>query len=279
MINFNGNISNDTTILDAENRGIKYGDSLFETLRVVANKILFWEDHYFRLMESMRILRMEIPMNFTMEHLEEEILNTLKANELTNARVRLTIYRGNGGLYLPDSNDIEYIVTVNSLASPFYLLSEERFEVDLYKDFYVNKGLLSTLKTNNKIVNVLGSIYAKENDLDNCLLVNEDKSVIEALNGNIFLVKGNVIKTPPITDGCLKGILRKQLVEILEKTSDYELKEESISPFEIQKADEFFVTNVIRGIVPITKYRKKQFAATVARDLIAKLNMRIRLGA
>lgn len=279
MVNFNGNISEETTILNVENRGLKYGDSLFETLRIVGNKILFWEDHYFRLMESMRILRMEIPMNFTMEFLEEEVLNALKANELTNARVRFTIYRGNGGLYLPDTNEVEYVISANSLESPFYLLSDSTYEVDLYKDFYINKGLLSTLKTNNKIINVLGSIYAKENDLDNCLLVNEDKGVVEALNGNIFLVKGNTIKTPPITDGCLKGILRKQLIEVLEKTPNYELKEESISPFEIQKADEFFITNVIRGIVPITKYRKKQFETTVARDLIAKLNMKIRLGA
>jgi len=278
MVNFNGNLSKETTVINVENRGLKYGDSLFETLRVVANKILFWEDHYFRLMESMRILRMEIPMNFTMEFLEEEILKTIEANELTNARVRCTIYRGNGGLYLPTSNEVEYIISANELDSPFYLLPEATYEADLYKDFYINKGLLSTLKTNNKIINVLGSIYAKENDLDNCLLVNEDKSVVEALNGNIFLVKGNVIKTPPITDGCLKGILRMQLIEILEKLPDYELKEESISPFEIQKADEFFITNVINGIVPITKYRKKQFSNEVARNLLAKLNMRIRLG-
>jgi branched-chain amino acid aminotransferase len=278
MVNFNGNISEEITLLSVENRGLKYGDALFETLRVVGNKILFWEDHYFRLMESMRILRMEIPMNFTMEFLEEEILNTLKASQLTNARVRCTIFRGNGGLYLPSSNDVEYIITVNNLASPFYLLSDASYEVDLYKDFYINKGLLSTLKTNNKIINVLGSVYAKENGLDNCLLVNEDKNVVEALNGNIFLVKGNVIKTPPITDGCLKGILRKQLLEILEKTTDYELKEESISPFEIQKADEFFITNVIQGILPIIKYRKKQFKTEVARDLIGKLNLKIRIG-
>ncbi|WP_430409189.1 aminotransferase class IV [Kordia sp.] len=278
MVNFNGNLSENTTLITVENRGLKYGDSLFETLRIVANKILFWEDHYFRLMESMRILRMEIPMNFTMEFLEEEILKTIKANELTNARVRCTIFRGNGGLYLPTSNEVEYIISANELNSPFYLLSEATYEVDLYKDFYINKGLLSTLKTNNKIINVLGSVYAKENDLDNCLLVNEDKSVVEALNGNVFLVKGNTIKTPPITDGCLKGILRMQLIEILEKLPNYELKEESISPFEIQKADEFFITNVIQGIVPITKYRKKQFTTEVARDLLAKLNMRIRLG-
>lgn len=278
MVNFNGNLNEETTIIDVENRGLKYGDSLFETLRVVANKILFWEDHYFRLMESMRILRMEIPMNFTMEFIEGEILKTLKIKGLTNARVRCTVFRGNGGLYEPASNEIEYIISASELDAPFYLLSDAAYEVDLYKDFYINKGLLSTLKTNNKIINVLGSVYAKENDLDNCLLVNEDKSVVEALNGNIFLIKGNIIKTPPITDGCLKGILRMQLVEIIQKLPNYELKEESISPFEIQKADEFFITNVIKGIVPITKYRKKQFTTEIARDLLAKLNMRIRLG-
>lgn len=278
MVNFNGKLNENKTLISVENRGLKYGDALFETIRVIGNKILFWEDHYFRLMESMRIMRMEIPMNFTMEFLEEEILKTLKANELSNARVRCTVFRKDGGLYAPSTNDVEYLITANELSNPFYLLSEETYVADLYKDFYINKGLLSTLKTNNRLINVLGSIYAKENELDNCLLVNEEKSVVEALNGNIFLVKGNVIKTPPLSDGCLKGILRKQLIEVIEKVEEYTLIEESISPFEIQKADELFITNVIKGIVPVTKYRKKLFGNTVAKNIIAKLNLKIRIG-
>lgn len=278
MVNFNGNLRENTSLITVDNRGFKYGDALFETLRIVGGKALFWEDHYFRLMESMRILRMEIPMNFTMEFLEAEILKITNALYLENARVRFTVYRSEGGLYEPVTNDVAYVITANPLETSFYTLSEESCVVDLYKDFYVNKGLLSTLKTNNKIVNVLGSIYAKENELDNCLLVNDDKNVIEALNGNIFLIKGNVIKTPPISDGCLKGILRKQLMEIIEKTETYELLEASISPFEIQKADEFFITNVIKGIQPISKYRKKLFGTQITKDLLGKLNLKLRLG-
>ena len=126
-------------------------------------------------------------------------------------------------------------------------------------------------------MHVLAGIYAKENDYNNCLLVNEKKNVIEATNGNIFLVKGNVVKTPPITEGCLNGVLRKQLIEIISKTDDLELNEAEISPFEIQKADELFITNVISGIISVTKYRKKTFTNSTAKQLVGKLNARARL--
>jgi branched-chain amino acid aminotransferase len=133
------------------------------------------------------------------------------------------------------------------------------------------------LKTNNKAVNVVGSIFAKENNYSNCLLLNTNKSIIEALNGNIFLIKGNTVKTPPLADGCLKGILREKLIEIISKSPDFELSESSISPFELQKADELFITNVIQGIVPITKFRKKEFSADICSKLLVLLNTKLRL--
>ena len=101
--------------------------------------------------------------------------------------------------------------------------------------------------------------------------------VVEMLNGNIFMVVGNTIKTPPKKDGCLNGILRKKLIEIIGKLEHYQLEEASISPFELQKADELFITNAIVGIQPITKYRKKTYTNTVAKDLIGKLNAAVRL--
>ncbi|HMC01245.1 MAG TPA: aminotransferase class IV, partial [Flavobacteriaceae bacterium] len=156
-------------------------------------------------------------------------------------------------------------------------LKDETYEVDLFKDYYITPDLLSTLKTNNKVLNVIASIYASENNLQNCLLLNTNKHVIEALNGNVFIVKGNTIKTPPLMDGCLKGIMRKQVIEILQSMSDYNLEETSISPFELQKSDELFLTNVITGIQPITKYRKKDFTNEVSKKLIQKLNVKIRL--
>jgi len=280
MININGNFSNNSQVITPENRGYSYGDALFETIKFSHGKLLFLEDHYFRLMASMRIMRMEIPMFFTMEFFEAEILKTIEKNNLTNtsARVKIQVHRNSGGLYLPTNKEVTFIISAKALDTDFYLLSEESYEVDLFKDFYVAPGLLSTLKTNNKAINVIGSIFAKENDLDNCLLLNTSKSVVEALNGTIFLVKGSVIKTPPLADGCLKGIMRQQIINVIELLPDFTLEETSISPFELQKADELFITNVIQGIQPITKYRKKTFATEVSKMLLQKVNVKIRLG-
>ncbi len=280
MINFDGKLlTKEVNFLNQENRGLRYGDSLFETIRVVNGKVFFWEEHYLRLMASMRILRMEIPMNFTMEYLEDQIVKTIKANtlEAQPVRVRLTVFRKNGGLYTPVTNTISFLIEVKGLHSPFYSIEDEAYEVELFKDFYVNPDMLSTLKTNNKILNVVGSIFANENKYQNCLLLNTNKSVVEALNGNLFLVKGNVIKTPPISDGCLNGIIRNKLIAILVKIEDYTLIEESISPFELQKADELFITNAVVGIQPVTKYRKKDFGNTVSKNLLGKLNASARL--
>ncbi|MFD2550659.1 aminotransferase class IV [Bizionia sediminis] len=279
MINLNGQLIEQTDALSVYNRGFAYGDAVFETCKFVTGKLLFWEDHYFRLMASMRIMRMEIPMNFTMEALEEAIHNTLAENKLLAgvARVKLTVFRGEGGLYKPTSKNIGYVITTEPLDNAFYLLNDTHYEVDLFKDFYVAPGLLSTLKTNNKAINVIASVYAEENKLENVLLVNTEKKVVEACNGNLFLVKGTVIKTPPLADGCLKGIMRMQLLELVKQLPDYTLEESSISPFELQKADELFITNVITGIQPISRYRKKAFKNDVAKMLLQKLQVKIRL--
>ena len=280
MINSNGKIlSEEQAKLSVFNRGLAYGDALFETMKTLNGKILFWEDHYFRLMASMRILRMEIPMAFTPEFLEAQILEllTYHSSDSDSFRIKFMVFRNEGGFYTPQTNDVTYFISVNSLDADLYLLDTTEYKVELFKDFYVTPGLLSTLKTNNKVLNVLGSVYAKENQYDNCLLLNTNKSIVEALNGNLFLVKGNSIKTPPLEDGCLKGIMRKQVLETLKKIPDLECVEASISPFELQKADELFVTNVIQGIQPITAFRKKTFTTSVSQSILAKLNMMVRL--
>jgi len=273
MINFNGNlIAQDDNIL-TQNRAFLYGDGVFETLKIVNNKILFLEDHYFRLMASMRVVRMEIPMNFTMEFFEEMVLNLVNKNGISDsARVRITVFRNDGGLYLPKSNDVSYLIHSTALDNASYILNTAEYEVDLYKDFYITKQLLSSIKTTNKLINVTGSIFAHENGFDNCLLINDTKNVVEALQGNLFMVQGKKLITPPISEGCLNGIMRKQILALAKKMEGIEVAEEIISPFELQKADELFLTNVITGIQPITKYRKKQFTSNIANLLLQKLN-------
>ncbi|WP_372917052.1 aminotransferase class IV [Salegentibacter sp.] len=281
MINLNRNLVEDQNAkISVFNRGLAYGDSVFETIRVINGQVMFWEDHYFRLMASMRIMRMEIPTDFSPEFLENLIQELVVANNLESspARIRFTVYRKEGGYYTPTTREIEFIVTASPLKDAFYLLNEEDYEIELFKDHYITSGLLSSIKSNNRAVNVLGSIFAVENDYKNCLLLNEKKNIVEALNGNLFVVKDKTIKTPPITDGALNGITRKKLLEVIKQLPEYQLEEASVSPFELQKADELFITNVIAGIQPITKYRKKYFDNTIARDLLSKLNVKARLG-
>jgi len=279
MVNFNGGMLQEGELfLNEENRGLQYGDALFETLRVVNGTLFFWEDHYFRLMAGMRILRMDIPMEFTMEYLEAQILKAIEANGLTaKARVKLLVFRNNGGLYTPTDNSVQFIITATSLEQPFYIVEDRPYEVELFKDYYVNADMLSNLKTTNKIVHVVAGVYAQENNYQNCLLLNQKKQVVETINGNLFLVSGQTIKTPPLTDGCLNGIIRKKLIELCSGLEDYELEEASISPFELQKASELFFTNAIQGIVPITKYRKKQYGTETSKNLVGKLNAMARL--
>ncbi|WP_316636321.1 aminotransferase class IV [uncultured Flavobacterium sp.] len=276
MINFNGNIVAQGDNILTQNRAFLYGDGVFETLKIVNNKILFLEDHYFRLMASMRVVRMEIPMNFTMEFLEEQVLALVQQNGISeSARARITVFRNNGGLYLPKTNEVSYLIHATPLESAVYVLNSTEYGVDLYKDFYVTKQLLSSIKTTNKMINITGSIFAHENGLANCLLVNDTKNVVEALQGNLFMVVGKKLITPPISEGCLNGIMRKQILALAKKVEGIEVLEEIISPFDLQKADELFLTNVIMGIQPITKYRKKEFTSNLAHLLLQELNKSI----
>ncbi len=278
MINFNGNIVTSESNILVNNRAFLFGDAVFETIKILNNKILFLEDHYFRLMSSMRIIRMEIPMNLTMEFFQDEILNLAKTNNCQNsARVRFTVFRNEGGFYTPKTNQISYLIDVNPLENTLYSIEKMTYEVDLFKDSYVSKQLISTLKSTNKLINITGSIFASENGLDNCLLLNDSKNVVEALQGNLFMLMGDKLITPPISEGCISGIMRKQVIEIAKKISTIEIVEEIISPFELQKADELFITNIIKGIQPITQYRKKSYNTKLSDEILEKLNIVLRL--
>jgi len=272
MINLNGTlVANDSSL--AQNRAFLYGDAVFETVKMVNDKVLFMEDHYFRLMASMRIIRMQIPMNFTLEYLENQFLQVAANNGCADScRIRITVYRNEGGFYLPKTRSVSFLMTVQPKETKSYIFSNEPYEVELFKDFHVTKQLLSTLKSTNRLIQTVGSIFADENGYQNCLLLNEDKNIVEALNGNLFMLIGNRLSTPPLSEGCLNGVMRKQILEIAHKMENIEVVEEVISPFSLQKADELFITNVIVGIQPITKYRKKAFESTFAKQLLQELN-------
>ena len=278
MVNFNGELMQEN-LLGFENRGYLYGDAVFETLRVVNQKVLFLEDHYFRLMASMRICRMEIPMAFDLVFFEKELLKVID-KPLGNYRVRFNVFRSfKAPSYAPFKNEITYFVESTELEQKelFYTILKHEYNVDLYKDFFVSKSLLSTIKTNNKMINVLASRFYLDFNLDNALLLNTDKNLVEATNSNIFLVIDNKLITPALSDGCLNGIIRKQLLTLFSRTNalDLTIEERSISPFELQKAEEVFLTNVVIGIQPITKYRKKKYPIEKVRGILEMFNSKL----
>lgn len=274
MINLNGTLlSGVSTSLTANNRGFLYGDAVFETLKHTGQKALFLEDHYFRLMASMRIFGMEIPLDFTIDFFEQEFLRTIKGQSVTAPawRIRLTVFRADGGRYTPATNQIDFLIQSEPLDQLKYPQPTDNYVVDLYKDFYVQPSMLSNLKSNNKALQVLGSVFAQRQDLQNCILINDRKEVTEALNGNIFLVFGNELHTPALNSGCLDGIMRKQLMVLADKLS-LKVEERAITPFELQRADELWVTNSITGITPVVQYRRKTYQNQVAIKALDLLN-------
>ena len=271
MINFNGKITDLSDQL-INNRAFLYGDAVFETLIIFNDKILFWEDHYFRLMSSMRIIRLDIPDKYTPEFFKENIIKIHNnISQTGNSRIRINIYRSSGGKYKPEKNTPSFIISCESINYNTYKLNKGHYEVDLYKDYYLDNQLISSIKSNNKIINVVASIYASENGFDNCILLNKDKLVSEFINSNLFIIKDEKIYTPTLKSGCLNGVVRKNLFKIL-SSSSFEVCEQDLSTFDITQSDEIFGTNIAQGIFSVTKFRKKDYDCSKTKKIITMLN-------
>ena len=274
MINFNGALRPDVEVrLSPSNRSFRFADGVFETIKFARGKILFWEDHYFRLMSDMRILRMNIPISWSPEHLEQEILTTLDANALEQgaARIRFTVFRNGGGGYVPETSEVSYLVECYPLVDDEYILPQAGKIMQLFQDHVKPTGLLSNLKSASAQVYILAGIFARENGFDDCFLINEHKHLVEAVSSNIWLVKGKTIKTPALSQGCVKGVLRANLLKWLPKWG-YEAEETEITPFELQRVDEVWLTNTIRGIEWVQQYRKKSYENSEAQAVARHLN-------
>lgn len=276
MINFNGQLTDQSYQIE-NNRGFLYGDSVFESIRIIDGKICFWEDHYFRLISSMRILRIDIPDHFTPDFFESNIMslhNIISKNG--SSRIRLSVFRNSAGKYRPISNECKFLISCENLKSKNFLINQEQYKVDIFKEYYIDKQLISSLKSNNKIINVIASIYAKENFLDNCILLNNDKMVCEFINANLFLIKDGCAITPDLKSGCLNGVMRKNIIRILNK-NNIEILERSIHSYELVDSDEIFGCNSIQGIFSITEYRKNKLKSDLTKKILSILNDYVQL--
>jgi branched-chain amino acid aminotransferase len=263
--------------ISEQNRSYLFGDGIFDTVKISNGKLCFAELHYFRLMASLRIARMSIPQWLDQETYEALLLAKAAEIGANNARMRITFFRNEGGRYFPEKSDIGYTVEAQPLSASDFSLNDTPYEVDIYRDFTITAQLLSTIKTTSKLIHITAAIYAQENDWQNCLLLNEHKNIVELVNANIFVRFGSKIVTPPVSEGCQNGIIRKVILTDVALRETYQFEERPVSVFELQQADELFFTNAIQGVGSITKYRKKIYENKAALAVLTRLNELIAL--
>jgi len=278
MRNINGIIQEEAIPMTLKDRALSKGDILFEKIRVRGDALLFWEEHYLRLMAAMRRVRMEIPMSFTMEYLEKETQKTVEANAMEDdsCLAILAVYRTSGEGLLPEKDEVHFCIEVMSIPSLTYTLNTTPYTVALYKEYRIGERHISAITSNHKALQIAGAVFARENGYQNCLLLNHANMLVGALDANIFLVKGNSVRTPRLEDGCYNGIIRRQLIKMIAQIPDYSVEEVEVSPFELQQCDEVFLTNTRIGIQPISHYRKSEFGTEFTGQLLELLNKSIK---
>ena len=257
---YNGEIVTARDLVDIafSNRAFKFGDALFETIRYSNKNILFLTDHVLRLKLSMPILKMKIPSYFSFDYFLNKISELIYANQLQDksARIRITVFRQGSGAYYPSTNEVDFIMEVEELETTYYLLPERGLVVDLFKDTFKPINRLSNLKTGNALIYVLASINSDFLRTDDCFILNEKGHICEATSSNVFAVKGNMVMTPPLTEGCVSGILRNQIKKIAEENKLLFI-EKPFTSHTLIDADEVFITNTIQGPQWIRQFQSK----------------------
>ncbi|MDC0477877.1 aminotransferase class IV [Flavobacteriaceae bacterium] len=274
MVNINGEIyPNDDAFISIFNTSLISGDLIFENLIVSSNKVLFYEEHYFNLLSSMRILKIKIPMSFTPEFLEEQLLSLYIKSGFVNEKILMRILICNNvatninptsvNYYIYDAHKIDY--SINNF---------EKYTLDVFKDYFKNTGLLSNLTTNNQLIQRIGLRYCEENDFNDCVILNNSKIISETLNGNIFMIMNDKVLTPSLKDGSNNNVIRSKIIELVNNDIEgYEIIEQPLSVFDIQKSDELFISNINFGIQAVRKFRKKVFTDKITSLIKNKLTL------
>jgi branched-chain amino acid aminotransferase len=259
-INFNGKIiPADQPVLLASNRGYRYGDGLFETMKVFNGKLILGSFHFERLFAALSLLKFNVPKLFTIEKGEKEILILSAKNECSElARVRLSVFRGNGSLY-DQNEELQYIIECWPINESVHKLNEDGLVIDIYSEARKACDMFSNIKSANFLPYTMAALYARENKLNDCLVMNTAGNISDSTIANIFIIKNELIITPALSEGCVKGVIRRYLLERL-KIAGYNIEESSISVSDLENADEVFLTNAINGIRWIKQFRDKTYA-------------------
>lgn len=271
---FNGNfIRKNELNISLSNRAFKYGDGVFETIKVVRKEPLFYTQHLNRLVFALNTLKINYNLEFLKVEMLQKITRLLNANKYFSAvRIRITIYRNGEGLYTPESNEMQYLIEATELDSELYQLDKKGLKLGIYTETKKNYSNFSSFKTINSLPYILAGIYKTENNFDECLLQNDNNELIEGISSNIFILKGNSLFTPAINAGCIKGIMREIVVNIALSKNITVFDEAIIKEQDLLDADEIFLTNVIYGIKWVVSFQKKRYYNKFAKNLTDELN-------
>ncbi len=268
--NYNGRFfAHDEAVLFKEDRSYRYGDGLFETMKLMNGNIFLEEYHFERLFLGLKILKFEIPVLFTKQKIGEQVRELCSKNDCGKmARVRLSVSRGNGGLYDCD-NKFSYLIECWPLEQK--ALNENGLIIDIFPDAKKSIDIFSNLKSVNYLPYVMAAIWAKENKLDDALILNQHERICDSTIANVFWVKNDKVFTPPLNEGCVAGVMRQWILDFGFQVPDFSVNEAVLTKNILLNADEVFLTNVITGIRWVKQCGDKIYDNRIANKIFAKL--------
>jgi branched-chain amino acid aminotransferase len=238
-------VARDELVLPISNRGFKFGDGVFETMKVENGVLHLAPYHFDRLFTSLQLL--QIRTSFSAASLTENILQLCAANGCSGrARVRLAVFR-------TDTGDGGYCIEALELPEEKVLWNEVGWTIDVYPYARKAMDMFANLKSANYLPYVMADLYAKEKGLDEALVLNSQNLLCDASKANVFLVKEGEIRTPALHQGCVNGVMRRYVVEELKKKG-YVVKQAALSQTDLEDADEMFLTNALQGIKWVRRF-------------------------
>ncbi|WP_316849617.1 aminotransferase class IV [Pedobacter agri] len=262
----------DAPILTASNRSFKFGDGLFESMRMIDHKLQFADFHADRLIGGMKAIKMDGHALMDDYFLRQKTADLVKKNRWNgNVRFRLSVYREGAGVYTPEINKAGYVLEGMPLTSNQYELNSKGLIIDVYDEIAKPINKLSNYKTSNALPYVMAGIFKSQNRLDEAMILNQNGFLCESISANVFVVYNDQIYTPALTEGCVGGVMRSAVMQLC-KMNDLALVEAQINPEILKEAEEVFITNATQGIQWVMGYGRKRYFNEVSKFLIDKLN-------
>ena len=273
LININNElVPDDIAVFTANHRALRYGDGLFESMRMMNGELKFADLHADRIQRGMKALKIEAPTKIDAAFLQQKAEELSRVNKTgAHARFRLSVYRDADGLYAPNSNKMGYILENAKLHSGRYEWNDKGLLIDVFTEVRKSAGTLSNYKTANSLVYVLAGIFKNEQRLDEALLLNQDGFLCEAISSNVFVVYKNQIFTPALSEGCIAGVMRHVVIGLAKKAG-MQVIEAQINPAVLEAAEEIFLTNASKGIQWVMGYKLKRYFNKTATFLFEELN-------